>query len=101
MYHLLPHLLAPFPFINYITELINDNIYCGTDPIPDAAASVKALIEADKKVLFVTNNAGSNRMQLRDKLAKRDGVGGYIIDRGTNGGGELFRYQVCQRGIGG
>jgi len=45
-------------------------LYRGTDPIPDAAASVKALIKADKKVLFVTNNAGSNRMQLRDKLAK-------------------------------
>ena len=45
-------------------------IYRGVDAIPDAAESVKGLIQAGKKILFVTNNAGSNRMQLRDKLAK-------------------------------
>ncbi len=45
-------------------------LYRGTDPIPDASASLKSLLKRDKKVLFVTNNAGSSRMQLRDKLAK-------------------------------
>jgi phosphoglycolate/pyridoxal phosphate phosphatase family enzyme len=44
-------------------------LYRGTDPIPDAAASLKSLLNQNKKVLFVTNNAGSNRLQLRDKLA--------------------------------
>lgn len=45
-------------------------LYRGSDAIPDAAQSLKSLLLAQKKqVLFVTNNAGSNRMQLRDKLA--------------------------------
>jgi len=44
-------------------------LYRGTDAIPEAAASLKALLKRGKKVLFVTNNAGSNRIQLRDKLA--------------------------------
>ena len=44
-------------------------LYRGTDAIPDAAESLKSLLGQDKKVLFVTNNAGSNRKQLRDKLA--------------------------------
>jgi phosphoglycolate/pyridoxal phosphate phosphatase family enzyme len=44
-------------------------LYRGSDAIPDAALSVKSLLARQKQVLFVTNNAGSNRMQLRDKLA--------------------------------
>ncbi|GFH48619.1 hypothetical protein CTEN210_05095 [Chaetoceros tenuissimus] len=44
-------------------------LYRGTDPIPDAAKSLQSLIKSGKKVLFCTNNAGYNRMQLRDKLA--------------------------------
>jgi len=44
-------------------------LYRGVDQIPDAAKSLKSLLDANKKILFVTNNAGSNRMQLRDKLA--------------------------------
>lgn len=43
-------------------------LYRGTDAIPDAEVSLKSLLKQNKKVLFVTNNAGSNRMQLRDKL---------------------------------
>lgn len=44
-------------------------LYRGSDAIPDAAMAVKSLLARKKQVLFVTNNAGSNRMQLRDKLA--------------------------------
>uniref|UniRef100_A0A7S1C144 Phosphoglycolate phosphatase n=1 Tax=Corethron hystrix TaxID=216773 RepID=A0A7S1C144_9STRA len=44
-------------------------LYRGADPIPDASASLKALIRKGKNILFVTNNAGASRMQLRDKLA--------------------------------
>ena len=45
-------------------------LYRGTDAIPDAGSSLKSLLKQGKKVLFVTNNAGSNltRMELRDKL---------------------------------
>ena len=63
-----------------VSTYINDNfdailfdcdgvLYRGTDPIPDAAKSLQSLIKSGKKVLFCTNNAGYNRMQLRDKLA--------------------------------
>jgi len=45
-------------------------LYRGSDAIPDAAMAVKSLLARKKQVLFVTNNAGSNRMQLRDKLAR-------------------------------
>jgi len=46
-------------------------LYRETDPIPDAAVSLNSLMKHQhKKLLFVTNNAGSSRMQLRDKLAK-------------------------------
>lgn len=44
-------------------------LYRGTDAIPEAASSLKSLLKQGKKILFVTNNAGSNRIQLRDKLA--------------------------------
>jgi len=44
-------------------------LYRGTDAIPDAGSSLKSLLKQGKKVLFVTNNAGSNRMELRDKLS--------------------------------
>ncbi len=47
-------------------------LYRGTDPIPDIASSIQSLMDenqGNKKVLFVTNNAGYNRMQLRDKLS--------------------------------
>lgn len=44
-------------------------LYRGTDPIPDAAASLRSLLDQNKKILFVTNNSGSSRKQLRDKLS--------------------------------
>lgn len=45
-------------------------LYRGSHPIPYASQSIKALVKRKKKVLFVTNNAGQSRAQLRDKLAK-------------------------------
>ena len=45
-------------------------LYRGQDAIPEASKSLKALLKRKKKVLFVTNNAGQSRLQLRDKLAK-------------------------------
>lgn len=46
-------------------------IYRGSDPIPDAASSIKSiLIDQKKKVLFVTNNAGSSREEMRRKLSE-------------------------------
>lgn len=44
-------------------------VYRSPDPAPDAARCIDNLIQAGKQVLFVTNNASSNRRQLRDKLA--------------------------------
>lgn len=46
-------------------------LYRGSDPIPDAASSIRSiLLDQKKKVLFVTNNAGSSRKQMRHKLSK-------------------------------
>ena len=44
-------------------------LYRTPDPIPGSRRCIEKLI-ATKKVLFVTNNAGVNRQQLRDKLSK-------------------------------
>jgi len=63
-----------------VTRYIDENIdtilfdcdgvlYRGTDPIPDAAQALQNLISKQKQIFFVTNNAASNRQQLRDKLA--------------------------------
>jgi len=45
-------------------------LYRGTDVIPGAPEAILSLMEAGKTVLFVTNNAGSSRAELRDKLAR-------------------------------
>lgn len=45
-------------------------LYRGQDAIPEASQSLKALMKQKKKVLFVTNNAGQSRLQLRNKLSK-------------------------------
>lgn len=63
------------------SSYINDNIdsvlfdcdgvlYRTPDAIPGAADCVENLMMAKKKVLFVTNNAGSSRSQLCDKLCQ-------------------------------
>lgn len=45
-------------------------LYRGTDVIPNAANAIQYLMtKMNKQVLFVTNNAGSSRKQLRDKLS--------------------------------
>ena len=44
-------------------------LYRGADAIPYAGATVRWLMEQSIKVLFVTNNAGKSRLELRDKLA--------------------------------
>ena len=44
-------------------------LYQSQDPIPGAADCLEFLSQQGKKVLFVTNNAGVNRKQLRDKLS--------------------------------
>lgn len=45
-------------------------LYRTLDPCPGASECINGLLENGKKVLFVTNNAGVNRRQLRQKLAK-------------------------------
>lgn len=45
-------------------------LYRGQDIIPNAPNALQSLMDNGKKVFFVTNNAASNRKQLRDKLAK-------------------------------
>lgn len=51
-------------------------LYRTPDAIPGAADCVQNLMNANKKVLFVTNNAGSSRLQLRDKLCRTLGIEG-------------------------
>lgn len=45
-------------------------LYRTPDPIPGAKECIESMISAGKKVLFVTNNAGVNRLQLKEKLSK-------------------------------
>lgn len=45
-------------------------LYRGSDAIPNASKSLSNLMKQGIKVFFVTNNAGSNRFQLCDKLSK-------------------------------
>lgn len=49
-------------------------LYRSPDPVPGAAGSVRSLLRAGKRVFFVTNNAGANRRQLRDKLTSLLGL---------------------------
>lgn len=53
-------------------------LYRGTDPIPNAAEALSSLVSAGKHIFFCTNNAGSNRSQLRDKLATLLGMEGQL-----------------------
>jgi len=43
-------------------------LYRGADPMPDASKAIQALLDAGKQVFFVTNNAGSSRIELKNKL---------------------------------
>lgn len=45
-------------------------LYRTMDQCPGASACIQCLMDKGKKVLFVTNNAGVNRRELRDKLMK-------------------------------
>lgn len=44
-------------------------LYRTPDQAPGAEACIKSLLKKGKQVFFVTNNAGVNRIQLREKLA--------------------------------
>jgi HAD superfamily hydrolase (TIGR01450 family) len=44
-------------------------LYRTLDACPGASETIRRLISSGKEVLFVTNNAGVNRRQLREKLA--------------------------------
>lgn len=44
-------------------------LYRGTDVTPEAPECISRLMKQGKQLFFVTNNAGQNRQQLRDKLA--------------------------------
>lgn len=45
-------------------------LYRGTDPMPGASETLQSLLNDGKRVFFVTNNAASSRMELKDKLEK-------------------------------
>lgn len=45
-------------------------LYRGTDPMPDASQTIKSLLSNGKRVFFVTNNAGSSRTELKNKMEK-------------------------------
>lgn len=45
-------------------------LYRGTDAMPSASSTIKALIDKGKNVFFVTNNAASSRSELKGKLEK-------------------------------
>ncbi|KAL3799716.1 hypothetical protein HJC23_010366 [Cyclotella cryptica] len=45
-------------------------LYRGSDPMPDASQTMQSLLDNGKQVFFVTNNAGSSRSELKNKLEK-------------------------------
>lgn len=45
-------------------------LYRGLDVTPEAPACLNRLMQSGKQIYFLTNNAGQNRQQLRDKLIK-------------------------------
>lgn len=45
-------------------------LYRGSDPMPCAPQTIQSLLENRKRVFFVTNNAGSSRSELKEKLEK-------------------------------
>lgn len=45
-------------------------LYRGTDSMPSASQTIRSLLENGKRVFFVTNNAASSRMELKQKLEK-------------------------------
>lgn len=64
---------------NDVLEFVDKNIdtilfdcdgvlYRSPEPAPGAVDCIDSLLRRNKKIYFVTNNAGSNRSQLRDKL---------------------------------
>jgi phosphoglycolate/pyridoxal phosphate phosphatase family enzyme len=67
--------------VRYIDEKIDSVLfdcdgvlYRYPDETPGASACIKSLLDKGKQVFFVTNNAGSNRIQLREKLSKMLGI---------------------------
>ena len=56
-------------------------LYRTKSPCPGASDCILKLLEMDKKVLFVTNNAGVNRRELREKLSKILGIESLTTDQ--------------------
>ncbi len=56
-------------------------LYRTLDQCPGASDCIKGLMDKGKKVLFVTNNAGVNRRELRDKLSTVLGISSLTNDQ--------------------
>ena len=56
-------------------------LYRTLDQCPGASECIQSLMEKGKKVLFVTNNAGVNRRELRDKLMSVLGIDSLTIEQ--------------------
>jgi phosphoglycolate/pyridoxal phosphate phosphatase family enzyme len=67
-------------------------LYRTLDQCPGAGKCVEKLMESGKKVLFVTNNAGVNRRELRDKLAKILGIESLQIEQMVSSSYSCARY---------
>ena len=63
--------LASFMSSNEIKNYLFDCdgvLYRGAEPMPSASQTVQSLLNRGKRVFFVTNNAASSRMELKQKL---------------------------------
>lgn len=45
-------------------------LYRGIDPMPGATQTIQTLLDNEKRVFFVTNNAASSRKELKEKLER-------------------------------
>jgi len=69
-------------------------LYRTPDPIPGAKECIESMMQQGKKVLFVTNNAGVNRQELREKLSKVLNVQGLTDDEMVSASYSAAQYLV-------
>jgi phosphoglycolate/pyridoxal phosphate phosphatase family enzyme len=85
---------STYIYQNFDTLLLDCDgvLYRGTDAVPGVASALQSWMKAGKKLLFVTNNAGSNRKQLGDKLQKVLGVEDLTVDQMVSSSYAAARY---------
>jgi HAD superfamily hydrolase (TIGR01450 family) len=75
-------------------------LYRTLDACPGASEAIRRLISSGKEVIFVTNNAGVNRRQLREKLANVLGIESLTNDQMVSSSYSCARYLMQHLEVG-